>query len=276
MNETSQTQQIAEQPHVLVEVVDGVGHIHLNRPAARNALSQEMKDILTDATFRFERDPAVRAVLITGSGDHFMVGADVKHFHKLLVDDREGHAAAFEARVVKFNQYFHQLHRMPKPVLMAVQGGCVGVGFCMASVVDLCLAADDAYFMLAYRHIGLSPDAGITFALPRIVGERRAIEIAFFGEKIDAAKALDWGIANWVVPRAELEAEAWKIARRLARGPSMALARGKKLMRQAFDVSWDEQLHREAELIAECVASDDHFESVSAFVEKRKPDFKGR
>jgi len=265
-----------QEQHIVTEILDGVGHIRLNRPEVRNALSPSMKKQLTEATYAFERDASVRAVLITAAGEHFMVGADVKHFHELLQQDRAGHAAGFEERVVNFNHYFHRLHRMPKPVLVAVQGGTVGLGFCMASVADLCIAADDAFFMLAYRHIGLSPDAGITFALPRIVGERRAMEITFLGEKIDAQKALDWGIANWVVPRAELEEQAWKIARKLASGPTMALARGKKLIRDAFENSWDAQLHREAELIAECVASDDHLESVAAFVEKRKPDFRGR
>ncbi|MBG6120073.1 MULTISPECIES: enoyl-CoA hydratase/isomerase family protein [unclassified Sphingobium] len=266
----------ARSDHVIVEIVDGIGHIRLNRPDARNALSPEMKDLLTRTTLEFERDPQVRAVLISAVGDDFMVGADLKRFKAELDHDQAEHALLFEQRVVKFNHYFNLLHRMPKPVILAAQGHTVGVGFCMASVVDFVIAADDVKFMLAYRHIALSPDAGITWALPRLVGERRAKEIVMFGETIDAQKALDWGIANWVVPKAELQERALAIAARLARGPTMALARGKKLVGEAFDTGWDAQLNREAEYISECVGSADHLEGVTAFLEKRKPAFKGR
>jgi len=265
-----------DEAHVLVERTEGVGHIHLNRPDARNALSPSMKELLTETSLDFERDPEIRAVLITAAGDDFMVGADLKRFKAELDAGQEAHARAFEQRVVKFNHFFHQLHRMPKPVILAAQGHTVGLGFCMASVVDFVMAADDAKFMLAYRHIALAPDAGITWALPRLVGERRAKEIVMFGETLDAAKALDWGIANWVVPRAELHERAMKLAKRLAQGPTMALARGKKLCGEAFDTNWDAQLNREAKYIAECVASADHFEGVTAFLEKRKPQFHGR
>jgi len=262
--------------HILVEIVDGVGHIRLNRPDARNALSPEMKDLLTRTTLEFERDPQVRCVLISAVGDDFMVGADLRRFKSELDHDQAEHALMFEQRVVKFNHYFTQLHRMPKPVILAAQGHCVGVGFCMASVVDFVMAADDAKFMLAYRHIGLSPDAGITWALPRLVGERRAKEIVMFGETIEAEKARDWGLANWVVPREELLERAMAMATRLAHGPTMAFARDKKLLGEAFDTGWDAQLNREAEYISECVASEDHMEGVTAFLEKRKPRFKGR
>lgn len=263
-------------PHVLVEVVDGVGHVRLNRPEVRNALSDPMKAALADAFTRFAEDADVRAVLITAAGAHFMVGADLRQFHAELTADPVGHAAAFEQRVLATSAILAQLRTLPKPVVLAAQGQVVGIGFCLAALADLVVAADDAQFMLAYCHIGLSPDAGITWTLPRIVGERRAKQIAFLGERIDAQTAHEWGFVNEVVPAARLEDSAWTLARRLAAGASRSLAASKDLLGRAFDTGWDEQVRREARMISELVPSDDHREGLAAFLERRKPVFRGR
>jgi len=262
--------------HVLVEVNDGIGSITLNRPASLNALSSQMTDGLIEATARMERDPAVRCVLIRGNGEHFMAGGDVKSFHKSLVEDREGHLARFEMRVVRAHQMIYQLRRMPKPVLVSVQGAAAGFGLSLILAADMAIASDDAFFTLAYRHIGLTADGGATYFLPRVVGERRALEIALLGERFSAAKALEFGILNWVVPRADLAAETATLARKLADGPTAALGRAKQLIRGSLDNSWDEHSHREAESLAWAAGTEDHLEGVTAFVEKRKPVFKGR
>ncbi len=264
------------EQHVLVEVKDGIGTITLNRPAALNALSAAMGDGLIEATGRFERDAAVRCVVIRGAGDHFMAGGDVKGFHKSLTEDREDHLARLEMRVVKAHQLIYHLRRMPKPVLASVQGAAAGFGLSLILAADLAIAAEDAFFTLAYRHIGLSADGGATYFLPRIVGERRALEIALLGERFAAQQARDVGILNWVVPRAELADETAKMARRLADGPTLALGKAKQLIRSSFDNSWDEHSHREAEGLAAAAATEDHREGVTAFVEKRKAVFKGR
>lgn len=261
---------------VLSEVKDGIGRITFNRPEALNALTPEMTDGLIAATGRFERDPAVRCVVIDGAGEHFMAGGDVKGFHKSLIEDRTGHVARLEMRVVKAHQTIYHLRRMAKPVLASVQGAAAGFGLSMILACDLAIASDDAYFTLAYRHIGLSADGGATYFLPRIVGERRALEIALLGERFTAARALEIGILNWVVPRAALAEETMKLARRLADGPTVALGRAKQLIRASLESSWDEQSHREAEGLAVAAATDDHLEGVAAFVEKRKPVFRGR
>ncbi len=262
--------------HVLTEIKDGIGSIVLNRPEALNALSLEMTDGLIDATGRFERDPDVRCVVIRGAGDHFMAGGDIKGFRKSLSEDRAGHVARLEMRVVKVHQAIYHLRRMPKPVLASVQGAAAGFGLSMILASDLAIAADDAFFTLAYRHIGLSADGGATYFLPRIVGERRALEIALLGERFTARRAHELGILNWLVPRAALAEETAVLARKLADGPTVALGKAKRLIRSSFDNSWDEQSHREAESMAAAAATEDHLEGVAAFLEKRKPVFKGR
>jgi 2-(1,2-epoxy-1,2-dihydrophenyl)acetyl-CoA isomerase len=262
--------------HLLAEVKDGIGWLTLNRPESLNALSFEMTDLLIKHSAEFEKDPAVRAVVIRGAGTHFMAGGDIKGFHKSLAEDREWHLANFEMRVVKAHQTIYQLRRMNKPVLASVQGAAAGFGLSLILACDLAMATDDAFFTLAYRHIGLSADGGATYFLPRIVGERRALEIALLGERFTAVQAKEYGILNWLVPAAKLAAETGSMARKLADGPTLALATAKKLIRTSLDNSWDEHSHREAEGLAACAATDDHFEGLNAFLEKRKPAFKGR
>jgi 2-(1,2-epoxy-1,2-dihydrophenyl)acetyl-CoA isomerase len=165
---------------------------------------------------------------------------------------------------------------MQKPVLASVHGATAGIGIGLMLAADLAIASDEAFFTLAYRHIGLSADGGSTYFLPRVVGERRALELALLGDRFTAARALEIGIVNWVVPRAALADETAKLARRLADGPTVALGLAKTLIRSSFDNSWDEHSHREAESFARAVATEDHLEGVTAFVEKRKPHFSGR
>ena len=267
----------ADAAHVLAEVADGIGWITLNRPEELNTLSPQMKEILFDATARFERDPAVRCVVIRANGRHFMAGGNIKAFNESLSHgDREAYFRGFEARVVDAHQTIYHLRRMPKPVLASIHGAVAGFGMSLLMSADLAVASDDAIFTLAYRHIGLSADGGASYFLPRIVGERRALEIALLGERFDAEKAREWGLLNWVVPRAELETETARMARRLADGPTLALGKAKQLIRNSLDNSWDEQSHREAEGIAEMMRTEDHHEGLRAFLEKRPPRFKAR
>ena len=262
--------------HVLTAIKDGVGTVTLNRPEALNALSEEMTKGLIEAASRFERDEAVRCVLIRGAGDHFMAGGDVKGFYERLKANQAEHAAGLEWRGNKRHAPIYSLRRMKKPTVVSVQGAAAGFGLSLMMAADLAIASDDAFFTLAYANIGFSADGGATYWLPRLVGTRKALEIAYLAERFDAAKAKDLGIVNFVVPRASLEAETEKLVKRLAGGPTFAYGEGKKLMHDSLETDFDSQLHREAEAIARCAASADHLEGVSAFVEKRKPAFKGR
>ncbi|WP_020695115.1 enoyl-CoA hydratase/isomerase family protein [Reyranella massiliensis] len=263
-------------PHVLAEVKDGIGWLTLNRPDSLNALSMEMRDLLVEHSASFEKDPKVRCVVIRGAGTHFMAGGDIRGFHKSLTTEREAHLAGFEMRVVKAHQAVYQIRRMNKPVLASVQGAAAGFGLSLILNCDLAIASDDSFFTLAYRHIGLSADGGATYFLPRVVGERKALEIALLGERFTAQEAKANNILNWVVPKDQLVAETEKLARKLADGPTYALGVAKKLIRNSFDNSWDEHSHREAEGLAACAATEDHFEGLNAFLEKRKANFKGK
>lgn len=264
------------EQHILTDIADGIATVTLNRPAALNALSAEMTQQLIDTTAQLERDANVRCVVLRGAGDNFMAGGDVKGFYRSLTEDREAHIADMERRVVNVHQIIYQIRRMPKPVIVAVQGAAAGIGLSIAMACDLAIAADDAFFTLAYRHIGLSADGGSTYFLPRIVGERKALELALLGERFNAQQALALGLLNWVVPRAQLVEETAELARKLADGPTVALGVAKRLIRSSFDNSWDEHSHREAEGMAVAVATEDHLEGATAFVQKRKPVFKGR
>ena len=262
-------------PHVLAEIKDGIGWLTLNRPDQLNALSMEMRDLLIEHTAKFEKDSSVRCVVIRGAGTHFMAGGDIRGFHKSLTTEKEAHLAGFEMRVVRAHQLIYQIRRMNKPVLASVQGAAAGFGLSLILNCDLAIASDDAFFTLAYRHIGLSADGGATYFLPRVVGERKALEIALLGERFTAQDAKEQNILNWIVPSEKLADETAKIARKLADGPTFALGVVKKLIRTSFYNSWDEHSHREAEGLAACAATDDHFEGLNAFLEKRKAAFTG-
>ncbi len=262
--------------HVLSARDGSLAILTLNRPESRNALSDDMVRRLIELTHDCERDASVRAVLIRAEGETFMAGGDVKGFHRALQDDQAAHAARVETRVVGIHQVLYQVRRMPKPVIVAAQGGVAGFGMSLLMAADLAVVSDDAFFTLAYRHIGLPGDGLATYMLPRIVGERRALEIALLGERFGAEEAKSLGLVNRVVPRGELDAAARRLAAALADGPTVALAHAKRLIRNAWDASWDEQSHREAEAMAACATTADHREGVAAFVEKRAPRFIGR
>lgn len=184
---------------------------------------------------------------------------------------------------VYFETCVHEVHRiivsircMHKPVVASVNGAAAGFGFSLIMACDLVIAAKDAFFTPAYVNIGVSPDGGATFALPRIVGAKKAAEIAFLGDRFGAATARELGLVNWVVPTADLEAETAKLAARLAQGPTNALGSTKALRNQSLNTSLESQLQAEAQSFAACASKSDFAEGVSAFVAKRKPEFKGK
>lgn len=261
--------------HLLYEKKDGIATLIMNRPESRNALSIEMREKLFQCVTDIETDDEVRCVVIKGAGDHFMAGGDVISFAEIAKQDPDERRKMFEARIHGLHPTMFTMRRMQKPIIGCVQGAAAGFGLSFAMACDLVIASDDAFFTLAYINIATTPDGSGTYSLPRMVGLKKAMEIAMLGDRFDAEEAYRIGLVNRVVPKADLQAETDKLARRLANGPTVAIGRTKRMMHASLTNSMEEQLSLEAENFAACSATNDWAEGVTSFAEKRKPEFKG-
>ncbi len=251
---------------------NAIAHLVMNRPKSLNALNLDMTDALDAITKQVAEDDSIRAVTLSGAAGHFMAGGDVVVFHSFkdkLHDEFEGIGRGFHAAVERFRT-------MPKPVVAVVEGACAGGGLSLMLACDLAISADDAMYTLAYANIGVSPDGGSSFSLPRTVGLRKALEMAFLPDRFGAEEAQRLGLVNRVFPKASLIAERDTLMNRLANGPTHAFARTKLLMTQSFDTDLKTQLRDELVHFAACTHGPDFKEGVTAFVEKRKPTFVGK
>jgi 2-(1,2-epoxy-1,2-dihydrophenyl)acetyl-CoA isomerase len=256
---------------VLLRKEGAVAVITLNRPEVLNALSMEMAEMLCDICWQVEADTTVRSVLVHGAGKGFQAGGDIASFHKEM--DRIGEHAG--RMIDTYHVAVKTLARMPKPVLGQLHGAVAGAGLSLSMNLDLAIAAEGTMFTLAYANLGTSPDGGSTFFLPRLVGRRRAMEIALLSDRFDAARALDLGLINRVVPADKLTEEAMALATKLANGPTQAYARTKELIGQSFENDLAHQLEAERINFVASTGTADFKEGVDAFVNKRKPEFKG-
>ncbi|MBM3490683.1 MAG: enoyl-CoA hydratase [Alphaproteobacteria bacterium] len=261
---------------VLLDVADSIATLTLNRPAALNALNQEMRAALIARLAEVEADDRVRCVILRGAGEHFMSGGDIKSFYAERDNDRLAKRRRFLEGINALHPMIFGIRRMAKPVIAEVRGYAAGFGVSLAIACDLTIAAADAKFTLAYVRIGASPDGGASYFLPRLVGLKKALEIALLGDDIDAGTAAAHGMVNYVVPGAELPAFTARLARRLANGPTLAYGNVKRLMYSSLDTNMEAQLQLEAECLTASALGQDFREGVSAFVEKRKPHFQGR
>ena len=258
---------------VTVERNDAVATLTLNRPESLNALDFAMMEALVARTAALAADDGVRVVVVRGAGRHFMAGGDLRSFATLLDQAPDARRERFQRMIETLHAAIEHLHRMPAIVVAQVQGAVAGFGLSLLCACDLAVAADDAYFTTAYRHIALTPDGGGTWALPRIVGLRKAMEMLLLSERFDAQEALRLGLVNRVVPATELDNAVAALARSLADGPRVALANAKRLARASLDRSLSEQLQAEAVSFARCAATADFAEGIRAFLEKRPARF---
>jgi 2-(1,2-epoxy-1,2-dihydrophenyl)acetyl-CoA isomerase len=261
---------------VLVVREGAVAFVTLNRPQSLNALNFELADALADAMHALEADPDVRCVVLRGAGGHFMAGGDIDTFAADLDAAPAERAAGFRHGIHAAHAAVIAMRRMPKPVIASVDGAAAGAGLSFALAADLAILSSRAYLVTGYLQLGTTPDCGLTFALPRVLGARKAMELLMLSERIDAQTALALGLANRVVPPAELAAETLSLAQRLAAGPTRALGELKRLMRESGHNGLDAQLAAEIESFGACALSEDFKEGVRAFGAKRAPRFEGR
>jgi 2-(1,2-epoxy-1,2-dihydrophenyl)acetyl-CoA isomerase len=238
----------------------------LHRPAKLNSLDAPLLSVLGEALTEARHDRSIRAVVLTGSGRGFSAGADLT----------EGSREDVRRRLsLRYTPIIQAMREMEKPVVAAVNGVAAGAGLSMALAADLRIAAESASFLLAFARIGLVPDAGATFFLPRIIGLGRAMELAMLADQIDASEALRIGLVNRVVPDADLAAAAQELADRLAQG-AYSLGLIKRALNQSLTSDLISQLQREEDLQGLAFASADFREGTRAFVEKRPTRFQGR
>lgn len=261
---------------VLFELRDRVAHVTLNRPGAGNAISVALARDLEAALRRCREDEAVRAVMLAGAGASFCVGGDLKAFQA----EGAGVSSYVGEILRRFHPAIEHIAAMRAPVIAAVHGAAAGGGMSLACACDLIVAAETARFTLAYTRIGLSLDGASSYFLPRLIGQRRALELALTNRTLSAREALDWGLVTAVAPDMALRDEAAALAAQLAVGAPLALGGAKRLLRASAGMgdgpSLNEQMEAEQRLIQTLAGSDDGREGIAAFLARRAPGFSGR
>lgn len=251
----------------------GAARIELNRPEKMNAWEATLTRDLKAALARVAEDDELRAVLLTGAGRGFCSGADLSAGFDPTPDGRPDLQTSLRER---YHPVIAGIRELPKPVVAAVNGGAVGVGCSLALACDLILAAESAYFLLAFVNIGLVPDGGSSAFIPARAGLARAAEMAMLGERVHAPRALEWGLVNAVHPDDELQAAAGALVARLAAGPTRSYAGAKRQLNAWAYRGLADQLELEAEIQQEQAATQDFVEGVTAFLQKRPAAFQGR
>lgn len=265
-------------PDLLATLDEGVMTLCFNRPEARNALSRSMNDALQVQLLEAERNPEVKCVLLTGNGKAFCAGGDVKGMLTRTFNqpgsptiDEYIHRQRMDQRATS-----GRLFSMPKPTIAAIPGAAAGAGMSLALACDLRLMANTAFMTTAFARVGFSGDYGGTYFLTRLVGAAKARELYLLSERIDAELALQLGLTNWVCPAEDLNQRALDLARRLARGPSVAYRYMKENLNRAVHGELMDCMDLEATHHVHCGQTEDHREASRAFVDKREPVFKGR
>ncbi|MEA2573207.1 MAG: 2-(1,2-epoxy,2-dihydrophenyl)acetyl-CoA isomerase [Chloroflexia bacterium] len=259
-----------EYETIFYNLDEGVLTITLNRPDVLNAFNRQMTDELQDAFKKAERDSQVRCIVLTGAGRAFSSGEDLKS------RSANGETDFGSTLRQRYNPLVSKMRNIDKPVLGSINGVAAGAGCSIALACDLRIASDKARFMEVFVRVGLVPDSGSSFFLPRLVGLGKALEMAFLGDEMGADEALRTGLVNRVVPAEELEGATRELALRLAKAPTKAIGLAKRAVNRALTMDLDQVLEYEVYGQEAAGASDDHKEGLAAFLEKRTPNFTGR
>jgi len=257
--------------HILYEKVNGVGKITLNRPKAFNSFNREMAFEVQNALDDCEKDNTIRAIYLTGSGKAFCAGQDLKE-----VTDPELNPGFKKILEEHYNPIIMRLRNIEKPIVAAVNGVAAGAGANIALACDIVVAHEKVSFIQAFSAIGLVPDSGGTFFLPRLIGFQKALALAMLGDKVGAEEAEKIGMIYKVLPMETFAEDSWNLALRLAKMPTYGLALTKRLFNQSMTNDLPTQLALEGKLQVEAAETEDYSEGVNAFLEKRKPVFKGK
>ena len=256
---------------VIVSNSDGIATVRLNDPGSLNALSVPMANRLREALGDLADDPTVRVLVLTGTGRGFCAGGDVQSFY----DHRDDPQAVMQQVLDGLHGAIEVLIDLPFPTIAAINGVVAGAGMGVACATDLAVAVDDAVLTMAYTGIGVSPDGSSTWFLPRLVGTRVAMDMILTNRRVTAAEAVALGMVNMSVPADEFDEAVASLATKLSRGPTKAYVRARHLLRSSMSNSPTAQMDAEAAAILAAGETTDFYEGVSAFIEKRRPDFTG-
>lgn len=255
---------------LLMDLKDQVAIVRMNRSQSMNALEHQLCLDLVDCLGILSECEEARVVILTGSGNAFSAGGDLRELSERMPVD--------EARkyVLNVSKVIQAIQKLEKPVIAAVNGAAVGAGFSIAMACDLIVASEKAIFSQSFVRVGLVPDLGATYFTPRLIGLHKGKELAFAGKIMSANELTQMGMINYAVPHEELEDKAFELARQIAEGAPIAIRLTKKLLNQSLTASLEEMMELEAQFQATCMQSEDFTEGIKAFYEKRKCQFKGR
>jgi 2-(1,2-epoxy-1,2-dihydrophenyl)acetyl-CoA isomerase len=254
---------------ILLEVNQGIANLTLNRPEVFNAFNEQQSHDMLDALKKIEKDKSIRVVILTGAGKAFCSGQDLKSIAG------SKNRSLSESLYKRYNPMIRAMRNLPVPIICKLNGVAAGAGCSLALASDMIVASENATLIEVFINVGLVLDSGSSYFLPRLVGSARAFELSTMGSKVTAAQALEWGMVNKVVKPEELDAETSKVADYYAKAPTKAIALMKKMLNKSFHSDLDTMLEYEAYCQEIAGKSCDYQEGVSAFNEKRKPEFKG-